>query len=171
MRAEGIPVREITLLGAGLAQPNESPSDAIIEQWIETFGIPDPVLKDRGYGLSVMASLAVNETGEGFGYPTWVVLDPQTILAVNVGYSDWDGIEQIIRNELGRHSPAAQAGLRSPKSAVPTRTMVAPCATATSKSWLMPIDNSRRGSPCARPRAASSAMASNQRAASAGSSV
>ena len=34
------------------------------------------------------------------------------------------------------------AAARSPKIAVPTRTMVAPSSIATSKSWLMPIDSS-----------------------------
>jgi Peroxiredoxin len=103
MRADGIPVRTITLLGAGLAQSNESASDATVQQWIDAFGITDPVLKDKGYGLSIMASLAENETGESFGYPTWVVLDPQMkVLAVNIGYGDWDSISQIIRDDMGR---------------------------------------------------------------------
>jgi hypothetical protein len=30
---------------------------------------------------------------------------------------------------------------RPPKTAVPTRTRVAPSATATSRSWLMPMDS------------------------------
>src|SRR5262249_25463167 len=45
----------------------------------------------------------------------------------------------------GRHS-------RSPKSAEPIRTMVAPSSTATSKSWLMPMDSSGRSKRFAKSR-------------------
>lgn len=36
-----------------------------------------------------------------------------------------------------------RATLRGPKSAVPTRTMVAPSSMAMGKSWVMPIESSR----------------------------
>src|SRR5690606_1193644 len=54
--------------------------------------------------------------------------------------------------------PALPGAGRSPKIAVPTRTMVAPSSTATWKSWLMPIDSSASrsgGTPSAASRSRS----------------
>ena len=48
----------------------------------------------------------------------------------------------------------------SPKSAVPTRTSVAPSSIATSRSWLMPIESSP---PSSRPRETASSRSSRNR--------
>ena len=49
--------------------------------------------------------------------------------------------QQLPQRSVGEHG---QARVRCPKIAVPTRTSVAPSSTATSKSWLMPMESSRQ---------------------------
>ena len=63
-------------------------------------------------------------------------------------------------------SPFTPPSRLSPKIAVPTRTIVAPSSTATSKSWLMPIDSSRpASSPSRRARSRERAQPPEERAA------
>src|SRR5918993_66278 len=66
------------------------------------------------------------------------------------------------------------AGVRCPKMAVPIRIIVEPSCTATSKSWLMPIESSRRqsaGIPAEARRSRSSRRRWNQERASSGLSA
>ncbi len=55
---------------------------------------------------------------------------------------NWKLVESHVMSPHQRRTFSRPAG---PKIAVPTRTMVAPSATAISKSWLIPMESSGRG--------------------------
>jgi len=98
MAAEGIRVRVVTLLGAGLSAPWATPEVGVLDAWVAEYGDDQPVLLDRGYGAALFPPYAEGETGESFGYPTWVVVDPSlTVRAVNVGFGSWDDVAAVIR--------------------------------------------------------------------------
>ena len=66
-------------------------------------------------------------------------------------------LDQAVRERLGHVAAADESELlhfgRSPKTARPTRTMVAPSSIATSKSSVMPIESSLSASPDCRRKA------------------
>ncbi|MCK6506434.1 redoxin domain-containing protein [Myxococcota bacterium] len=98
MAAEGIEVVVVSLLGKGLAEPFSEPDEAVFDDWVATYQPSGPVLRDRGYGYALLPDLALSATGEEFGYPTWMVIAPDmTIAHVNVGFSDWDAVAEVIR--------------------------------------------------------------------------
>lgn len=98
MRAEGIPIRVITLMGAGLAESTSTPAASTMDAWIERFGVHEPMLYDRGFGYAVFAPFLEEYTGEGFGYPAWVLVDPEMrVFYGNIGFSNWDAVAEVIR--------------------------------------------------------------------------
>lgn len=100
MAGEGIEVVVVNLLGAGLGAPFDEPDPEVYADWVETYESSGPVLKDRGFGYALFPSFAEEATGESFGYPTWVVVDPQMrIHAVNIGFSDWEAVADLIRED------------------------------------------------------------------------
>lgn len=99
MAAEGVEVVVVSLLGAGLAEPHLSPPAEVYDDFVESYGHGDPILVDEGFGYAVFSRLAASDLGESFGFPTWVVVDPQMRLVHgNVGFSDWDAVAQVIRS-------------------------------------------------------------------------
>src|SRR5512134_3427198 len=50
--------------------------------------------------------------------------------------------EEDLEHRSQKRASDVHAAFLGPKSAVPTRTSVAPSSTATSKSWLIPIESS-----------------------------
>ncbi|MEC7985905.1 MAG: redoxin domain-containing protein [Myxococcota bacterium] len=97
MREEGIDVMMVSFLGNGLSYPFETPSETTFNSWVETYGLMDPVLYDQGFAYALFPKFVEDYSGEGFGYPTWLVVNPQMELVHgNVGYSSWDNIRQVI---------------------------------------------------------------------------
>ena len=98
LREEGIPVRVVSLMGNGLAAPWETPDSDTLESWVTDYGISDPVLYDRGVGYALFPEFAESFTGESFGYPTWLIVDPEmTLIYANIGFSSWSAVADVIR--------------------------------------------------------------------------
>ena len=96
MREAGVDVRVVTLLRSSLSDGLETTPTATLMDWVDTFDVHDPVVADRGYGYWVVGT-AMDEWGGGFGYPSWVVVDPElTAVATGVGYGGWDPIAEAI---------------------------------------------------------------------------
>jgi hypothetical protein len=99
MAAEGIDVHVITLLAPSLNDTAGTPTKQQLQAWIDQFGITSPVLADRIWGLGVVYMTV----GADFGYPSFVVVNPDlTILDTHVGYSNFDGMADIIRSDAGQ---------------------------------------------------------------------
>jgi hypothetical protein len=86
MRAEGMDVAFVTLLGNGLSDPLSPPTDRNYEAWLTAYGREEPVLRDRGYGYAVFAPF-VDTLGDSFGYPTIAVVRPD--LTLLEAWSGW----------------------------------------------------------------------------------
>ena len=98
MAGEGVEVMVVNLLGAGLAAPFDEPDPEVYASWVEDYEPSGPVLKDLGFAYALFPDFAEEATGESFGYPTWVVVGPDLrIHAVNVGFSDWEAVAEVIR--------------------------------------------------------------------------
>lgn len=101
MRGEGYKVRVITLMGNGLSDSLSTPSQALLNDWTDYFGITDPVLADRGYAYAVFAPY-LTSSGEGYGYPAWVLIGPDmTLRGGNIGFSSWEDVAEMIRDNVG----------------------------------------------------------------------
>ena len=94
MAEEGIDVVVVTLLAPSLSLTSGTPTTAELQDWIDTYDLHGPVLGDRLWGLSVVGTA----TGDDFGYPAFVVVDPdRTVLDIHVGYSSFDDMAATIR--------------------------------------------------------------------------
>ncbi|MBK9366542.1 MAG: redoxin domain-containing protein [Deltaproteobacteria bacterium] len=101
LRAEGYKVRVITLMGNGLSDSLTTPSTSLLNEWSDYFGITDPVLGDRGYAYAVFGPY-LTSTGEGYGYPAWVLIGPDmTLRGGNIGFGGWDSVADMIRANAG----------------------------------------------------------------------
>ncbi|MEC8422802.1 MAG: redoxin domain-containing protein, partial [Myxococcota bacterium] len=98
MRAAGIPVRVITLMGNGLSASWETPDAETVADWVQTYGLTEPVLADEAWALSYFPSFIEEYSGESYGYPAWIVVDP-ALRAIhgNVGFSSWDAVAAVIQ--------------------------------------------------------------------------
>ena len=98
MAAEGIPVEMVTYMGMSLSDPL-TPADAeTIDLWVETYGVHGPVLQDRGFAYAVFNDDVEEIAGEDFGWPAWVLVDPQMNLVDGfIGYGSYDGIAAVLR--------------------------------------------------------------------------
>lgn len=93
----GLEVTGVTLLAPSLSNSLGDTSTSTLYDWGFAFDLEGPVLADRGYGAWVLGTGAETITGESFGYPTWVVVNPELeVVAVNVGFGGWDSIKQVI---------------------------------------------------------------------------
>lgn len=98
IRAEGYAVNVLTFMGNGLSDSLSEPQPGIIDQWVEAYGITEPVLADRGYTYAMLAPYLYDTTGEDYGYPAWLVVAPDmTVISGNVGFGSWDDVGEIIR--------------------------------------------------------------------------
>jgi len=98
MAEDGIEVMVVGLLGNGLSNPYGTPSESTFEGWISTFNLSDPVLYDRGFAYALFPEFIEETTGDTFGYPTWLVVDPSmTLVYGNVGFGSWDDVGDVIR--------------------------------------------------------------------------
>lgn len=99
MAQAGVDVAVITLLAPSLYATLDPMSTEQLQEWESTYDLHSPVLGDRGYGYAVVGSWADAALG-GFGYPTWVVVDPNLkVVGGGVGYSSFAPIEELILGE------------------------------------------------------------------------
>jgi len=99
LASEGIDLRVISLMGDGLSNPWGTPSSAVVDGWVEAFSLDQPVLADRGYAYSLFPAYL---GPEDFGYPAWVVVNPQMqLVGGNVGFSSWDTARELIELSSG----------------------------------------------------------------------
>ncbi len=98
METAGLDVMTVTLLAPSLGAVLEPTPRRTLNDWSDTFGLHDPVLSDRGWGLWVAGSYV----GESFGYPTWIVVAPDlTVIGVGNGYAGWGPIADVVRDHAG----------------------------------------------------------------------
>ena len=103
MAADGYDVKVVSLLGNGLSEPFGTPSQSTFESWVSTYGLTDPVLYDQGFAYALFPTFVEDFTGESFGFPTWLVVDPQMNLVYgNVGFGSWDAVGDVIREAAAR---------------------------------------------------------------------
>jgi hypothetical protein len=121
MRAAGIPVRVITLMGAGLSATWETPSEDTVDSWVESYGLTEPVLADEAWTLSFFPSFIEGYSGEDYGYPAWVVVDPALRpIHGNVGFSSWDAVAEVIVADVeGRRARSIGPDAGAPTAAPP----------------------------------------------------
>ncbi|MFO0006403.1 MAG: redoxin domain-containing protein, partial [bacterium] len=55
MREAGIPVRLVTLMGNGLSDPYGTPEPALVQAWVDEYGLTEPVLRDTGWAYAYFA--------------------------------------------------------------------------------------------------------------------
>ncbi len=98
MAAEGTEVMVVSLLGNGLSEPFGTPDADTFTSWVDSYSLTDPVLYDQGFAYALFPDFVTAHTGESFGYPTWLVVDPQmNLLDGNIGFGSWDDVGDIIR--------------------------------------------------------------------------
>ena len=98
MAAEGFDVKVVSFLGNGLSNPYGTPDEATHTAWVEDYNLTDPVLYDRGFAYALFPDFIADFSGESFGYPTWLVIDPEmNLVDGNVGFGSWDDVGDIIK--------------------------------------------------------------------------
>ncbi|MEL6342095.1 MAG: redoxin domain-containing protein [Myxococcota bacterium] len=98
MAEEGYDVVVVSLLGNGLGEPFGTPDADTFQSWVDTYALTDPVLYDRGFAYALFPDFVEAYTGEGFGYPTWLIVDPEmNLVHGNVGFGTWDAVGDVIR--------------------------------------------------------------------------
>jgi thiol-disulfide isomerase/thioredoxin len=98
MAAEGYDVKVVSFLGNGLSDPYGTPDADTHTAWVEDYGLTDPVLYDRGFAYALFPTFVEEYSGESFGYPTWIVVDPDmNLVHGNVGFGSWDDVGDIIK--------------------------------------------------------------------------
>jgi peroxiredoxin len=97
MRESGIDVMMVSFLGNGLSAPFETPDQSTFDNWVESYELQDPVLFDEGFAFALFPEFVENFSGEGFGYPTWLLVNPEmTLVYGNVGFGSWEDIQSAI---------------------------------------------------------------------------
>ena len=97
MREQGIEVMMVSFLGNGLSAPFETPDTTTFTNWVEQYDLQDPVVYDEGFTYALFPDFVERFTGEGFGYPTWLLVDPDmTLVYGNVGFGTWEDIQNKI---------------------------------------------------------------------------
>ena len=93
MEGLDVPVHVVTLLAPSLAEPLAVTTPLMLNDWVETFGLSDPVLADRGWGLSEF----LPAIGDATGFPSWVIVDPElVVVAFDTGFNGWGTIRDTI---------------------------------------------------------------------------
>ena len=51
----------------------------------------------RGFAYALFPPFIESYSGDSFGYPTWLVVDPEMkLIHGNVGFSSWDDVKAVI---------------------------------------------------------------------------
>ena len=99
MAADGYDVKVVSFLGNGLSEPFGTPSAETLDSWVSTFALTDPVLYDRGFTYALFPPFIASDSGDSFGFPTWLLVNPQMELVYgSVGFSSWDDVGGVIRD-------------------------------------------------------------------------
>jgi thiol-disulfide isomerase/thioredoxin len=102
LEAEGVEVMMVTFFGNGLSDPLGTPDKSLVDAWVEEYGNHGPLYYDRGFGYAIFPDFLRTATGEDFGYPAWVLVNPQMeIVHGSVGFGSWDEAAGIIREAEG----------------------------------------------------------------------
>lgn len=102
LAAEGVEVLMVTFFGNGLSDVLSSPDKATVDAWTEEFGNHGPIYYDRGFGYAVFPDFLLEATGEDFGYPAWVLVNPEMqVVHGSVGFGSWDDTAKMIREAEG----------------------------------------------------------------------
>lgn len=97
MVAQDIPVRMVTLLGNGLADPFGTPPEEVLQGWASAYALTDPVLYDRGWTYVYFSRYMPEYLDDSLGFPAWMIVDPDmNVLYANVGFSTWDTAQDVI---------------------------------------------------------------------------
>lgn len=103
MRAEGIDVHVITLMGKTLSDAKLTPSPERVQDWIDTYGLTDPVLADKGVGPALFSYFLAEYAQSVLGSPSMVLVNPEmTIFDGTVGFDSWDDLTERFRAEAAR---------------------------------------------------------------------
>lgn len=93
LAGQGITVRVITLLAPALDYPLDETTQNDLDSWIGSYSLTQPVLADRGWGLSMYVPVL----GEDTSYPAWMLVDPDlNVLDYATGFGGFDEIEATI---------------------------------------------------------------------------
>ena len=99
---EGVEVLMVTFFGNGLSDPLGTPDASLVDAWTEEFGNHGPLYYDRGFGYAIFPDFLLEATGEDFGYPAWVLVNPQMeVVHGSVGFGSWDEVSALIREAEG----------------------------------------------------------------------
>ena len=80
------------------ALPLSPPSEETLNSWVESYDLLDPVLYDEGFSFALFPDFVESFSGESFGYPTWLLVNPEMELVYgNVGFGSWDDIKAKIQ--------------------------------------------------------------------------
>lgn len=97
LRAEGVEVTTVTLLAPALSAPFETAEIGLLTAWQVAFGIADPVLGDRGWGVA----MALSVWPESLAYPSWFVVSPSfEVIGVGQGFGDWEPMRTLIVDHI-----------------------------------------------------------------------
>jgi len=96
MADEGVEVVMVSLMGAGLAAPWETPEPATVDSWIDAWLLEEPVLADEGAAYALLPDYLGRDA---FGWPAWVIVSPEMELVYGqVGFGSWDSAAEVIRS-------------------------------------------------------------------------
>jgi len=96
MAEEGIDVIMVSLMGAGLATPWETPEPSTVDSWVAAWELEEPVLADEGAAYSLLPDYVGRDN---FGWPAWVIVNPEMELVYGqVGFGDWESAAEVIRS-------------------------------------------------------------------------
>ncbi len=89
LAAEGVDVQMVTLMGGPLSEWWTTPSSADVNSWVDDYGWHGPVLRDRGFAYATFDGDLEDVTGESYGFPAWVLVDPEMkVVMGRIGYGD-----------------------------------------------------------------------------------
>ena len=98
---EGVEIQMITLMGSTLSEWWITPAEADVQRWVEEYGWHGPVLRDRGFGYATFDEDLEALTGEDYGFPAWVLVDPEMkVVLGRIGYGDssYEDVKEAIRS-------------------------------------------------------------------------
>lgn len=103
LAAQGIQVDMATFMGNGLSDPLVPPSQDIVDQWTERFGVHGPLFLDRGFAYNTLHDFLEEYSQEDIGFPAWVILGPDMeLLYGNIGYGSYETAQEVIQTHAAQ---------------------------------------------------------------------
>jgi len=100
MAAEDVEVQMVTLLGSSLSEWYLTPETEDVAGWVADYGWHGPVLADRGFAYATFETDIEELTGESYGFPAWVLVDPEMkVVLGRIGYGEtsYEAVKEAIR--------------------------------------------------------------------------